>query len=238
VLDTAALASPTTLASYYWLSGIDAAGGGTHRVLVTFGDSITDGFNSTVDAARRYPDDLSRDLLANPGTSSYSVVNAGISGNRVLNDVVGPSGVSRFTRDTLGQDGATDVIILLGINDVGFSVFSPMQEVTAEQIIAGLGGFVTAAKAGGLSVYLATLLPFQGAGYYTDAGEAKRQAINTWIRGNRDVKGVIDFDTVMRDPANPATILPAYNSGDSLHPNDQGYQKMADSIDPALFAVH
>jgi lysophospholipase L1-like esterase len=234
-VDAASLQGAQTLQSYYWLSGIEATSSGSHRVLVTFGDSITDGFNSTPDAAHRYPNFLSRDLLGNPGTSSYSVVNAGISGNRVLNDIIGPSGVSRFDRDALGQGGVTDVLILLGINDIGFSSFTPTQAVSATDITAGLARFVASAKANQVSVYLATLLPFVGAGYYSDEGEAKRQAVNAWIRSNPDVDGVVDFDQVMTDPATPATLLPAYDSSDHLHPNDQGYEAMAGAVDPTLF---
>jgi lysophospholipase L1-like esterase len=235
-VSAATLPGAETRDRYYWLSGIEATSSGNHRVLVAFGDSITDGFNSTVDAARRYPNYLSRDLLSDPATSSYSVVNSGISGNRVLNDVVGPSGASRFRRDALGQTGVTDVIILLGINDIGFTALSPDEDVTAEQITAGLGRFVADAKADDVAVYLATLLPFEGAPYYYEAGETKRQAVNDWIRNNPDVDGVIDFDQLMQDPANPSTMLPAYDSGDQLHPNDQGYEVMAGAIDPAMFA--
>jgi lysophospholipase L1-like esterase len=235
-VSAATLPGAETRPLYYWISGIEATSPGSHRVLVAFGDSITDGFNSTIDAARRYPNYLSRDLLGDPATSSYSVVNSGISGNRVLNDVVGPSGASRFGRDVLGQTGVTDVIILLGINDIGFSAFSPDQDVSAEQITAGLGRFVANAKADDVAVYLATLLPFEGAGYYSEIGETKRQAVNDWIRDNPDVDGVIDFDQLMQDPANPGTMLPAYDSGDNLHPNDQGYEVMAGAIDPAMFA--
>jgi lysophospholipase L1-like esterase len=235
VVDAPALMDAQTLQSYYWLSGIEATSTASHRVLLTFGDSITDGFNSTADAAHRYPNYLSRALQGNPATSSYSVVNAGISGNRVLNDVIGPSGASRFDRDALGQAGVTDVIILLGINDIGFSSFVPTQAVSATDITGGLARFVASAKANQVSVYLATLLPFVGAGYYSDEGEAKRQAVNAWIRSNPDVNGVIDFDQLMADPTNPGTLLPAYDSSDHLHPNDQGYEAMADGIDPALF---
>jgi lysophospholipase L1-like esterase len=233
----ATLPGADTRQSYYWMSGIEAASAARHRVLVTFGDSITDGFNSTVDAARRYPNYLSRELLDNPRTSSYSVVNAGISGNRVLTDVIGPSAVSRFGRDALGQGGVTDVIILIGINDIGFSAFTPAQAVSAADITGGLARFIADAQANDVGVYMATLLPFNGAGYYSDDGETKRQAVNAWIRSNPDLNGVIDFDQIMQDPASPGTMLPVYDSGDHLHPNDQGYEAMARAIDPTPFEV-
>lgn len=215
--------------SYYWLSGIDAESATARRVIVTFGDSITDGFGSTVDANRRYPNFLSAQLTADDTPSS--VVNAGISGNRVLRDVIGPAGASRFERDALGQTAVSDVVILLGINDVGFSGFAPEQAATADQITDGLATMVAAASADDRRVFLGTLLPFQGTmpPYYSEEGEAKRQAINAWIRANTDIEGVIDFDDVMGDAANPLAMPAAYDSGDHLHPNDQGYEVMADA---------
>jgi lysophospholipase L1-like esterase len=223
--------------SYYWLTGVDVQGATARRVVVTFGDSITDGFGSTPDANTRYPNFLSERLTAASAPGSFSVVNAGISGNRVLNDVIGPSGVSRFERDVLGQAGVTDVVILLGINDIGFSGFVPEQEVPVEAITGALGALVELANVNGVRTHLGTLLPFQGtmAPYYSDAAEAKREAVNTWIRANTRAAGVIDFDATMRDPANPLAIQAAFDSGDHLHPNDVGYEAMAEAIDPGLF---
>jgi lysophospholipase L1-like esterase len=220
--------------SYYWLSGIDAESASARRVIVTFGDSITDGFGSTVDANRRYPNLLSQQLTG--GDAAFSVVNAGISGNRVLRDVIGPAGESRFERDALGQTAVSDVVILLGINDIGFSGFAPEQVASAEQITDGLSTLVAAANADDRRVFLGTLLPFQGtmAPYYSDEGEAKRQAVNAWIRANTDIAGVIDFDEVMGDAQNPLAMPAAYDSGDHLHPNDQGYEVMADAVAAGL----
>jgi lysophospholipase L1-like esterase len=219
---------------YSWLTGIDAESAAARRVIVTFGDSITDGFGSTVDANRRYPNFLSEQLTA--GNAPVSVVNAGISGNRVLNDVIGPSGVSRFERDVLGQTAVSDVVILLGINDIGFSGFVPQQAVSAEQITAGLASFVSAANADDVRVFLATLLPFQGtmAPYFSEEGEAKRQAVNAWIRANTDVAGVVDFDQVMGDASNPLAMPVAFDSGDHLHPNDDGYEAMGEAAADVL----
>jgi lysophospholipase L1-like esterase len=223
--------------SYYWLSRIDVLGANAPRVIVAFGDSITDGFASTPDTNSRYPNFLSARLTSLADPVGFSVVNAGISGNRVLTDVIGPSGVSRFTRDVLGLSGATDVIILLGINDIGFGGFAPEQEVSAEAIIEGLSGMVAAANEANVHPFLATLLPFQGtmAPYYSEAGEVKRQAVNDWIRSNEDVAGVVDFDRVMQDPQNALALLDSLDSGDNLHPNDAGYAAMAAAIDPAWF---
>jgi lysophospholipase L1-like esterase len=215
--------------SYYWLSGIDAESATARRVIVTFGDSITDGFGSTPDENHRYPNFLSQQLTA--GDAPVSVVNAGISGNRVLRDLIGPAGQSRFERDALGQTAVSDVVILLGINDIGFSAFAPDQVASAEQISDGLSTLVAAANADDRRVFLGTLLPFQGTmgGYYSEEGEAKRQAVNAWIRANTDIAGVIDFDEVMGDAQNPLAMTAAYDSGDHLHPNDQGYEVMADA---------
>lgn len=218
--------------SYYGLIAVEAQSREPAKVVVTFGDSITDGFNSTVGAARRYPDQLD-DRLKASGFVRTGVVNAGISGNRWLNDVAGPNGNGRFERDVLNVAGVTHTIILLGINDIGFSSFVPAQAVSAEQITASMAAAITKAKARGIKVFLATLLPFKGAGYYSEAGEAKRQAVNAFIRNNREIDGVIDFDKVMQNPADPLAMNPAYDSGDHLHPNDAGYGAMAAAIDLA-----
>jgi lysophospholipase L1-like esterase len=228
-----ALTTEAPAESYYWLSRIEVRGAAAPRVVVAFGDSITDGFNSTVDASHRYPNYLSQRLTAGSSPPPYSVVNAGISGNRVLSDVIGPAGVSRFRRDALGQAGVTDVIILLGINDIGFSGFVPEQAVSAEQITAGLDMLIGAASESDVRVHLGTLLPFEGTmpPYYGEASEAKRQAVNAWIRDDADVASVIDFDRVMQDPDNPAAMLPQYASPDFLHPDDDGYAAMAEAVD-------
>lgn len=222
----------TQLESYYALTAVEAISIAQAKVVVAFGDSITDGFNSTVGAAKRYPNQLD-DRLKAAGFAQTSVVNAGISGNRWLNDFVGPNGNGRFERDVVNVAGVTHTIILLGINDIGFASFVPAQAVTAQQITASMATAVAKAKAKGIKVYLATLLPFKGAGYYSLDGEAKRQAVNTFIRANRDIDGVVDFDRAMQNPADPLAMNPAYDSGDHLHPNDAGYAAMAAAINLA-----
>jgi lysophospholipase L1-like esterase len=206
-------------------------------VVVAFGDSITDGLGSTIDANRRYPNFLSRRLNATEGIGPYSTVNAGISGNRVLRDGRGPSGLSRFSRDALGQTGVTDIILLLGINDIGVSGRLPEQDASAEAISDGLETLIAEAEARDVRVFLGTLLPLKGtnAPYYSDSAEIKRQALNTWIRSNQDVDGIIDFDQAMKDATDPLMMSPSYDSGDHLHPNDAGYEVMANAIDLALF---
>jgi lysophospholipase L1-like esterase len=232
-----AFANYETRSSYYFLTGVDVSSAASAPLVVAFGDSITDGLASTVDASRRYPDVLADRLGADPKLAESAVVNAGISGNRVLHDVVGPAAETRFARDALGPAGASHIIILIGINDIGFSNLAPEQAVSQADIIAGLGSLVDAAHSAGKRVYLATLTPFGGtmAPYYDDAGEAKREAVNAWIRNTADADGVIDFDAAVRDPSDPLSMLTAYNSGDHLHPNDAGYAVMAGSIDLDLF---
>jgi lysophospholipase L1-like esterase len=222
--------------SYYWLTGVDVASAQAPNVIVAFGDSITDGLGSTIDANRRYPNFLSRRLNGQQGSPLYSTVNAGISGNRVLRDGRGPSGVSRFSSDALGQTGVSHVIIVLGINDIGVSGRLPEQDASAQAITDGLATLVAEAEARDVRVLLGTLLPFEGtsAPYYSETGEVKRQAVNEWIRANRDVDGVIDFDLAMRDTADPGIMSPPYDSGDHLHPNDAGYEAMANAIDLAM----
>jgi lysophospholipase L1-like esterase len=161
------------------------------------------------------------------------VLNAGISGNRLLHDTVGTNAAARFDRDVLAQSGARYLIVLLGINDIGFP-----GTATADDIIAGHRQIIHRAHALGLKVYGGTLTPFQAflpGIYYTSDGEAKRQTVNQWIRTSKAYDAVIDFDKALRDPGNPAAIRPAYDSGDNLHPNDAGYQAMADAIALSLF---
>jgi len=205
--------------------------------VVAFGDSITDGFRSTVGANARWPNDLARRLDALPGPG-LSVADEGISGNRVLNDseCCGVNALARLQRDVLDQTGARDVILLEGINDFGFSALppsppiNPTTDVSAEQVIAGYKQIIAWAHARGLKIFGATLLPFKGAAYYTAAGEQKREAVNAWIRTSGAFDGVIDFDKVMRSASDPLAINPAYDSGDHLHPNDAGYQVMANAV--------
>lgn len=216
--------------SYYGLTAVEVAAAEHTKVVVTFGDSITDGYGSTADAAKRYPNQLD-DRLKGAGLARIGVVNQGISGNRWLHDQAGPSGNSRFERDVLNVAGASHVIIMLGINDIAFPDVS--EAVSAEQLISSMGTAVTKAKARGLKVFLATLLPYKGFIFYTAAGEAKRQLVNAYIRNNQQADGVFDFDRALQNPADTSAINPLYDCGDNLHPNDVGYAAMAAVIDLA-----
>jgi lysophospholipase L1-like esterase len=219
--------------AYFALTAVETSSLELTKVVVAFGDSLTDGSASTIDAARRFPN-LLDDRLKAAGFARTGVVNAGIGGNRWANDYVGPNGSSRFDRDVLGFPSATHTIILLGINDIGFMVDpAPDQEVTAQDIIAATNAAVNKAKGRGLKVLLGTLAPYRGAGYFSEAGELERQAVNAWIRTDALVDAVVDFDQVLRNPAEPSSLNPAFDSGDHLHPNDAGYAAMAAAVNLA-----
>jgi len=229
--------------SRFVLSSVDVLAARGTGAVVAFGDSITDGYGSTVDAHHRWPDFLSLRLNAHGGSDGIAVLNQGISGNRLLHDVVGPNASARFDRDVLAQPGVTRVIVLEGINDIGLpgTLGRPAEEVTADEIIGGLQQLIERAHEHQILIFGGTLTPFEGTtfrGYYTPAGELKRQAVNAWIRTRADFDAVIDFDQAVLDPTHPTQMLPAFDSGDHLHPNDAGYKAMADCIDLALFKAH
>jgi len=171
------------------------------------------------------------------------VLNQGINGNKVLNSLLGDSALLRFDKDVLGQAGVKYVIMQEGINDIGFGtlppnpVTDPATDVSAAQVIAGYQQLIAQAHARGLKIFGGTLLPFKDSFYYTAAGEAKREAVNAWIRTSGAFDGVIDFDRVLRDPDSPSQLLPRYDSGDHGHPNDEGYAAMAKAVDLRLFSV-
>lgn len=230
----------TTTTSWFWLTGVEVLAHRNTHAVVTLGDSITEGCCNfaNVDTNTRYPDELARRLLATyPGEVRVAVLNEGISGNRILNDFIGPNAQVRLDPDVLTQSGVTHVILLEGINDIGFSVFLPEQNVSAEDIIAGYKQIIERVHAMGLKILVGTILPYYEAGYFTPVGEVKRQAVNTWIRMSNMHDGVIDFDEVMRDPSDPQpfpSLLPAYDSGDNLHPSIAGYAAMAEAVDLKL----
>ncbi len=240
-----AVVMPTasTAQSWFFLTGVTVDASRRSAAIVALGDSITDGFASTVDANRRWPNLLAERLQASRRSAHVAVLNHGISGNRTLFDFIGPNAQARLDRDVLAAPGARFVILLEGINNIGIpGAFGLTNEVvSAEDIIAGHKQIIARAHERGLKIYGGTLTPFEGTifpGYYTAEGEAKRQAVNHWIRTSRAFDAVIDFDKAIRDPANPTRMLPAYDSGDHLHPNDAGYQAMANFIDLRLFSDH
>ena len=233
VANPGAMAGATTTTSWYFLSGIQVNAPTTADAVVAFGASTTDGQGSTLDADRRWPDDLYRRIQQQGQGGVEGVANAGISGNRLLTDggISGQSGLSRFSRDALSTPGAKVVIVSsLGNNDIGFNQGPDGGPVTAAEIIAGYQRLITEAHTAGLTIIGGTITPDQGSFYYSAAGEAKRQAVNNWILTSGAFDATIDFATAVADPNNRSALLPAYDTGDHLHLNDSGYQAMANAV--------
>jgi lysophospholipase L1-like esterase len=227
----------TTTQSFYFLTGVEVRASERARAIVTLGDSLTDGFGSTPDTNQRWPNLLAERLQSHPGTSRVAVLNAGLNGNRVLHDLVGTNALARLDRDVLVQPGVKYVIVCEGLNDfvIPGLIGRPAEDVTAEQVIQGHRQIIDRAHALGLRVYGATSNPFVGSRFFSAAAEAKREAVNQWIRTSTAYDAVIDFEKVIRDPSDPTRLLPAYDSGDHGHPNDIGYRAMARAIDLSLF---
>lgn len=235
---TPKLQGATPLPLNHIVTGLDVLTTQPIRVVVAFGDSITAGGGEAGEGA--YPDILATRLRNSPAaTQPLSVINTGIGGNRLLIDGIGPSGLSRFARDALGQTGVTHVVVLLGTNDIGRSVLvgmarlpTPEHEVpTAERITEGLQQLIKQARAKGVKVLIGTVPPFRNTPYWSEASEAMRGEVNRWIRSRQDVDAVIDFDAVLRNPADPMALNPLYDNGDHLHPNKAGHAAMAAAVD-------
>ena len=222
----------------------------SQRLVVVFGDSVVDGDGSTVDADHNWPSDLIRRLGKTSEGSKLAVDNEGLVGNRLLNDgffvSFGASALARFDRDALALPGVTHIVLLEGLNDIAFPgakmagryLADPADARTADDVIDAYRQLISRAHAHGVKLIGATITPFEGAkipGYYSESKDAVRQTVNKWIRTSGAFDGVIDFDAVVRDPDHPSRLLPRFTSKDHLHPNDAGYQAMADAIDLALF---
>ncbi len=221
----------TKVNQWFFLARVEVAAPENAGAVVAFGDSITDGTRSTPNTNNRWPDELARRLAA--AKMPLAVLNEGIAGNRVLCDGAGVSALARFDRDVLVQPGVKYVVVLESINDIGIGRSSAVP--SANDLIAAHRQLIERAHAKGLKIYGATLTPFEGAAYFTQEGEAKRQAVNAFIRTGKAYDGVIDFDAAVRDPMAPSKIQMQYNPGDNLHMNDAGYHAMAAAIDLGLF---
>lgn len=202
------------------------------RTFAILGNSITDGKGATTDHQNRWPDEMSFNLNeALPLRSrkegepkrQYAVLNLGIGNNRVLSVGYGQAGKDRFDRDILAQQGVTDVIVFEGINDLGNAADAM---ATARELVEQYKIMVSKCRRARLRVYLATITPMKGSGYFTPRREAARQWVNEWIRTQKEADGVLDFDKLMQDPADPAALRPEWRLADALHPNATGYKVM------------
>ncbi len=231
----AEIADAATQQAWYWISAVDVLAPAASGAIVAFGDSITDGATSTPDKDQSWPSQLANRLSANKDTANIAIINHGISGNQLLADGAGVSALARFDRDVLGQPGVKWLILLEGINDIGISSMMGTRAVTADDLIAAHKQMIERAHLHGIKAIGATLLPYGGAMYFSEAGEAIRQAVNQWIRTGGAYDAVIDFDAALRDPKNPKEMRTEYFINDHLHPNDAGLKVMADAIDLSIF---
>jgi lysophospholipase L1-like esterase len=227
---------------WYFLSGVEVLAPASAGAIAILGDSITDGRGSTTNGNDRWPDILARRLQSRNGPPPVAVLNLGVGGNRLLRDGLGPNTLARLDRDVLAQPGVRWLVVLEGINDIGTGPGARAKgeaAATADDIIAAYEQIVERARAHGIRVYGATIMPFEGftyANYFTPEGEAERRKVNEWIRTSGRFDAMIDFDAVTRDPERPSRLSAAVDGGDHLHPSAAGYRIMADAVDLALFA--
>jgi lysophospholipase L1-like esterase len=227
-------AKETTVARAF-LSAVDVETARPAKTVLVFGDSISDGYRSTMDGNHRWPDRLAERLAAAHPNEAWGVANLGISGNRILSPGAGDAALTRLDRD-LSVPGAAYLIVFEGVNDVGMGSRPNVSGIPgAEAMIAGYRQIIERAHAKGLKVIGATIAPYEGAAYYSPEGNQVREAINAWIRTGKAFDGVIDFDAVWRDPAKPTRIRAELQAGDWLHGNDAGYKAFGDAVDLKLF---
>lgn len=234
-----------TVEHWYFISGVDVAAPENAASIVTLGDSITDGHASTTNGNDRWPDDLAKRLQASAATRNLGVLNVGTGGNRLLLYGLGPDALARFDADVLAQAGVRYVIVLEGVNDLGMmtrlgEVPGTEHAAMVHQIEAAYGQIIERAHSHGIEAIGGTIMPFVGSGFYHPgpSTEADRRAINAWIRAAGHFDAVVDFDRVMRDPAQPDRLNPRFDCGDHLHPSPAGYAAMSDAIPLSLFTGH
>jgi lysophospholipase L1-like esterase len=236
-VSAASLPGATKVTHWYLLSALDVVSSQPGSAVVILGDSLTDGRGSTTDQNNRWPNLLARRLRGNSSSSDISVLNAGIGGNRVLRDGLGPSALSRFDRDMLATPGVHWLVVLEGINDLGTAAKGGIQSSVAQALINAYKEMARRAHERGFKIYGATITPCGGSFYFTPQLESNRQTVNAWIRTGGAFDGVIDFDKALQDPRDPSRLSPADDGGDHLHPNEKGYQRMADAVDLKLFTT-
>ncbi|MEU6367984.1 SGNH/GDSL hydrolase family protein [Streptomyces sp. NPDC046931] len=229
--DPGATAYTGRMSHWYYVTGVDVLRPAAPDSVVALGDSLTDGNGSSYGTNHRWPDLLSRRLRGLSAERRPGVLNAGISGNRLLRDGVGPSALSRLDADVFSRTGVRTLVVLEGVNDLK----GTPPETDPGALVRAYRRIVARAHAHGIRVVGATLTPFGGHGSWTPAREGLRHEINALIRGGL-FDGVVDFDRAVRDPGRPDRIRPAYDPGDHLHFNDLGMKALADAIDPALLS--
>ncbi len=241
-LTDATMAGAASFDHWFNLAALEVERCAPAKLIVALGDSITDGKGSTTNGNDRWTDVLAQRLQADPKHRDVAIVNQGIGGNRLLDDGLGPNALARLDRDVLAQPGVSHMILLEGINDLGMltrdaPVSEDAHRAHVARIIGAYRQIIARARAKGVKVIGATIMPFVGNDYYhADAqNEADRQAVNGWIRTPGNFEAVIDFDRVTRDPAHPDRLLPAYDDGDALHPSPTGYKAMGEAIPLSLF---
>src|SRR3954470_2144364 len=227
----ATIADATTTQAYYWLAGIDVMAPEKAALIVAFGDSITDGARSSNESNHSWPALLAARLAAKKDTATIGVANMGIGGNRVLRDGAGASALARLDRDVISQSGVKWLMLLEGINDIGREVATPAEATTADELIAAYKQIIERAHTHGIKVIGCTLTPYGGVGYQRETGEAVRSAVNEFIRTSKAFDAVVDFEAATRDPESPKKFRADFDPGDHLHPNDKGYEAMANAID-------
>jgi len=229
------LSSPETMTAYGWLSSVDVIAPADAFAIVAFGDSITDGYATTLDADQAWPTLLAKRLNADK-SRRVAVVNQGISGNQVLRDGAGLSALARFDRDVLSRPGAKWVILLEGINDINIRGRTDgPNALTSDELIWGYRQLIARAHAHGIKVMGATIMPEEGVPTASERGEQIRQTVNRWIRANGNFDAVVDFDMTVRDPQRLTRLKQQFDPGDHIHPNDAGNQAMADAFDLSVF---
>ena len=228
------LTGATTIGPRLILSAVEVETARPAPTIVTLGDSITDGVRATNDSNRRWPD-LLAERFQKAGRRNVAIANAGISANRLLSEGEGYNALARFDSDVLAVPGVSHVVILEGVNDIGAASAQKRPLPSAGDLIGAYRQMIARARGNGVKVILATILPYKGAGYWSEEGEAVRVAVNDWIRTTDEADGMVDLAKAIADPADPARMAKPYDVGDALHPNDAGFAAMAAAFDLRLF---